>query len=447
MHGVKSAMPSLSFCQPSLAFVIVPSCDPGHIVLHDNKAIPRDPKINLREYSAMVNFLPPTPIPPFYAQMAEQGVLARTHAREQHYLVPPQLITGRGDTTQQGKRVQVKEYPVPPVGDGDILVNTVAVAQNLTDWEFVDTVQNAGEILGCEWSGHIVASGKDIPSLKIGGHVAGFLQINLWTAAQALDHPTRLGLLEPAERVMRPEGGKVVLVLKLVPEAKVQGDIEIKYTLIYTSLGRAFDLRESHYGPISSKDRAYMAVFLRKVPALVKDDNIMLNWIRLGTRRFGTGCSICTRDKCPFVKGARRGSRYREPVQQPILDGRQLEDRQLLSEYDVVPRCVVDLKGPWPLYDAGKGTASAISGLAAGRTVSQKSVRDTLPPTAYDPDRSTRLHVVVVNAPHSLVIMGLLAPARSDLAKLATRSTSTINARVSNSAKSPRILECMMRAL
>ncbi|OCH84774.1 hypothetical protein OBBRIDRAFT_839456 [Obba rivulosa] len=59
----------------------------------------------------------------------------------------------------------------------------------------------------------------------------------------------------------------------------------------------------------------------------------------------------------------------------------------------------------------GKAPASAVSGLAAGGTISQKVVRDTLPPTAYDLDRGTRLHVAIVNAPHFPLITGLPAPA------------------------------------
>ncbi|OCH84775.1 GroES-like protein [Obba rivulosa] len=308
---------------------------------------------------------------------------------------------------QEGKRVQVKEHPVPPVGDDDILVKTVAVAQNPTDWKFVDNVQYAGTILGCDWSGHVVAVGKNVSSPKIGDHVAGFTQggtftdggayaeyvrvpaelswvvpegtlsheeaatlgCAFWTAAQALYHPTRLGLVEPPEKVsgehwvfvyggsssvgqyavqlahlsgykvvttasprnfelvkslgadavfdyrdpevvrkiktatgdsvkagfdtislkdsqimsaqvIGPDGGKVVLVLSPIPEAKVRDDVEVGYTLIYTSLGRAFDLRGSHY-PVSPEDRAHMAAFLRKVPALVKEGKIRPNRIKL----------------------------------------------------------------------------------------------------------------------------------------------------------------------
>ncbi|EMD39360.1 hypothetical protein CERSUDRAFT_112991 [Gelatoporia subvermispora B] len=308
---------------------------------------------------------------------------------------------------QEGKRVQVKEHPVPPLRDDDILVKTVAVAQNPTDWKFVDFVQNVGTILGCDWSGYVVAAGKNVTSPKVGDHVAGFTQggtftdggayaeyvripadlswvvpegsisheeaatlgCAFWTAAQALYHPTRLGLVEPPEKVneehwifiyggsssvgqyavqlahlsgykvvttasprnfdyvkslgadevfdyrdpevvqkvkaatgdslkegfdtislkesqaltaqvINPTGGKIVLLLNPIPEAKVRDDVHVGYTLIYTSLGREFNLRGSHY-PVSSEDRAHMAAFLRKVPALVKEGKVKPNPVKL----------------------------------------------------------------------------------------------------------------------------------------------------------------------
>ncbi|KAJ2990933.1 hypothetical protein NUW54_g8334 [Trametes sanguinea] len=36
---------------------------------------------------------------------------------------------------QEGHRVAVQDHPVPPVGDNDVLIKTVSVAQNPTDWK------------------------------------------------------------------------------------------------------------------------------------------------------------------------------------------------------------------------------------------------------------------------------------------------------------------------
>lgn len=176
----------------------------------------------------------------------------------------------------QGHRVSIKDHPVPPVGDDDVLIKTVSIAQNPTDWKRtfppnillhtranqsstlvdVDSAGTPGTILGCDFSGHVVKVGKNVKSPKIGDHVAGFVhgaafpdegafaefvktpaelvwsvpentlshdeaatlgcayasrscscalqaqnadlsQCSFWTAAQALYHPTRLGLVEP----------------------------------------------------------------------------------------------------------------------------------------------------------------------------------------------------------------------------------------------------------
>ncbi|GBE89406.1 Zinc-type alcohol dehydrogenase-like protein [Sparassis crispa] len=306
---------------------------------------------------------------------------------------------------QEGKKVAVKEVPVPTVGDDDILVKNVAVAQNPTDWKYVDFIRNAGTILGCDWSGYVVAVGKNVTSPKIGDQVAGFLQggtytdsgayaeyvrtpaelswvvpegtisceeaatlgCAFWTAVQALYEPSRLGLVEPPRKVEReewifissgsssvgqyaiqlahlsgykvattssphnfelvkslgadvvfdyhgpsavsqiknatgdqirhafdtictketqelcaralaPGGGKIILVLSPIPEAKVRDDVEVLPTLIYTSLGRTFTLGGVSYPP-SHTDRAHMAAFLKKVPALVAQGQITPNRI------------------------------------------------------------------------------------------------------------------------------------------------------------------------
>ncbi|EED81534.1 predicted protein [Postia placenta Mad-698-R] len=144
---------------------------------------------------------------------------------------------------QEDKTVAVLDHPVPAVGDDDILVRTVAVAQNPTDWKFVDHVTRAGTILGCDFSGYVVQAGKNVASPAVGDHVAGFVQggtfvdsgayaeyirtpaelawvvpqgtlsheeaatfgCAFWTAVQALFHPARLGLVAPPLKVDAPE--------------------------------------------------------------------------------------------------------------------------------------------------------------------------------------------------------------------------------------------------
>lgn len=303
---------------------------------------------------------------------------------------------------KKGKKVEVLEHPVPPVGDDDILVKTVAVAQNPTDWKFVDFVQREGTILGCDWSGHVVQVGKNVVSPKVGEHVAGFriggafadsgayaeylrtpaelawvvpegtisheqaatLGCGFWTAVQALYNPTRLGLVEPPQQAegerwvfvyggsssvgqyaiqlahlsgykvvtsasphnfalvtalgadavfdykdpevvekvkaatgdsiraaidtislqdtltitshaLAPSGGKVISLLG-PPKEIPRNDVEIMPTSIYTALGL-----ELPTSPIIPEDRAHMAAFLKKVPALVREGKIRPNPVHL----------------------------------------------------------------------------------------------------------------------------------------------------------------------
>ncbi|KAI0924688.1 hypothetical protein AcW2_005498 [Taiwanofungus camphoratus] len=317
---------------------------------------------------------------------------------------------------QEGKTVAVQDHPVPAVGDDDILVKTVALAQNPTDWKFVDFMTKPGTILGCDWSGYVVQTGKNVITPKIGDHVAGFVQggtytdggayaeyvrtpaelswivpvdtisheqaatlgCAFWTSVQALYHPTRLGLVEPPAKVDKeewvfvyggsssvgqyavqlahlsgykvvstasprnfelvkslgadavfdykdpeavskikaatgdsvkaafdtislkdsqessahvigPDGGRLVLVLAPVPEAKVRDDVQITHlsdvsnpdTLIYTSLGRTFSLSPKSHWPASPEDRAHMAAFLKKIPVLISQAKIIPNRIKL----------------------------------------------------------------------------------------------------------------------------------------------------------------------
>ena len=97
--------------------------------------------------------------------------------------------------TQQGKTAQVQEIPVPEIDDNEVLVKTVAVAQNPTDWKCTSTIyvfanypwlsdasvvitrlSGPGKISGCDWSGYVVKIGKRVTTLNVGDHIAGFVQ-------------------------------------------------------------------------------------------------------------------------------------------------------------------------------------------------------------------------------------------------------------------------------
>lgn len=310
--------------------------------------------------------------------------------------------------TQANKTAAVKDIPVPTIDDDEILVQTVALAQNPTDWKFIQNVTNEGTIVGCDWSGYVVKTGKKVSTLSVGDHVAGFVQggtykdrgayaeyvktpaelawkvpqgtisheeaatmgCSFWTAVQALFHPTRLALVEPPNKVGKaewvliyggsgsvgmfatqlahiagykvvttasprnfelckslgadavfdyrdpdvvkkikeatgdsihkaldaiseassqkitieafaPGPGKIVTILPPKDEARaLRQDVTIQGTLIYTSLGREFDLRGSVY-PASPEDRAHMAQFLKQVPELVSSGKIKPNRVKL----------------------------------------------------------------------------------------------------------------------------------------------------------------------
>ncbi|KAI0748384.1 GroES-like protein [Daedaleopsis nitida] len=184
---------------------------------------------------------------------------------------------------EEGHRVSIKDHPVPPLEDNDVLIKTVSVAQNPTDWKHVDFVGVPGSILGCDFSGIVAKVGKNVSTLKVGDHVAGFvhgaqfpdegafaeyvktpadlvwvvpentishdeaatLGCAFWTAVQALYHPTRLGLVEPPAKTSGDEwilvyGGSSAVGQCLVRLAALSG-----YKVISTASPRNFDLVKS----------------------------------------------------------------------------------------------------------------------------------------------------------------------------------------------------------
>ncbi|EKM59886.1 uncharacterized protein PHACADRAFT_88172 [Phanerochaete carnosa HHB-10118-sp] len=145
--------------------------------------------------------------------------------------------------TQANKTAKIEVVPVPEIDDDEVLVKVVGVAQNPTDWHHISLFTNVGTICGCDWSGYVVKTGKNVTSPAVGDHVASFVFGGMykdrgafaeyaktsadltwkvpegtlsheeaatmggayWTAVQALFHPARLGLVEPPKKVDKEE--------------------------------------------------------------------------------------------------------------------------------------------------------------------------------------------------------------------------------------------------
>ena len=73
-----------------------------------------------------------------------------------------------------GKPV-LKPIPVPTLRDDYILVRTVAIALNPTDWTTLDAKGDNGTLVGCDYAGIVEEVGKAVTKIfKKGDRIAGF---------------------------------------------------------------------------------------------------------------------------------------------------------------------------------------------------------------------------------------------------------------------------------
>lgn len=73
-----------------------------------------------------------------------------------------------------GKAV-LEPIPVPKLQDDYVLVKTVAIALNPTDWTTLDAVGDDGTLVGCDYAGIVEAVGsKATKNLRPGDRIAGF---------------------------------------------------------------------------------------------------------------------------------------------------------------------------------------------------------------------------------------------------------------------------------
>ncbi|KAI0371635.1 GroES-like protein [Pilatotrama ljubarskyi] len=213
---------------------------------------------------------------------------------------------------QEGRKLAVQDWPVPAVGDDDILVKNVAVALNPTDYKMVYTGPGKpGTVDGCDFSGYVVKVGKNVTTPKVGDHVAGFvmgatfpdsgafaeyvktpaelswvvpegtltheqastLGCAFWTAVQGLYY--RLGLVEPPEKTTKEEwiyvhGGSSAVGQFVVQLATLSG-----YKVVSTASPHNHDLVKS-LGAVAVFDYREPDV-VNKIKA-VAGDNIQLGY-------------------------------------------------------------------------------------------------------------------------------------------------------------------------
>ncbi|KAH9849337.1 GroES-like protein [Lenzites betulinus] len=152
----------------------------------------------------------------------------------------PQLM--KALVVRSYKSATVQDYPVPVVGDDDVLIRNVAVALCPPDLRALEFTPTPGTVLGCDLAGVIVQVGKNVTTRKVGDRVAAFvhggnsadsgafaeytrspadlvwpiptslsfeeaatMSIGTYTIAQAFYHKGRLELAEPTDDAVERE--------------------------------------------------------------------------------------------------------------------------------------------------------------------------------------------------------------------------------------------------
>lgn len=76
----------------------------------------------------------------------------------------------------RGNAQLISDAPIPKLRDDFILVKTVAVAINPTDWQHVDGEGQLGVTVGCDYAGTVMEVGSNVGKIfKQGARVCGFI--------------------------------------------------------------------------------------------------------------------------------------------------------------------------------------------------------------------------------------------------------------------------------
>jgi NADPH:quinone reductase-like Zn-dependent oxidoreductase len=85
------------------------------------------------------------------------------------------MLQNFGLLRQSTGTARLQAIPIPKLRDDYIVVRTVAVAINPTDWTSLEAPGDNGTIVGCDYSGVVEDVGKDVTRpFKKGDRIAGF---------------------------------------------------------------------------------------------------------------------------------------------------------------------------------------------------------------------------------------------------------------------------------
>ncbi|GMK57894.1 hypothetical protein CspeluHIS016_0407280 [Cutaneotrichosporon spelunceum] len=91
--------------------------------------------------------------------------------------VPKTMKAVVENSAQDG--VVVKDIPIPPLEDNEVLIKVHHVTLNPTDWKHVDALSTTDSIIGCDYAGTVVAVPGSVAHqrdhIKIGTRVAGWV--------------------------------------------------------------------------------------------------------------------------------------------------------------------------------------------------------------------------------------------------------------------------------
>ncbi|KAL3486431.1 chaperonin 10-like protein [Aspergillus germanicus] len=160
---------------------------------------------------------------------------------------------------------------IPKLPDDYILVKTVSVGLNPTDWRYIDFLSPPGVLLGSDYSGVVEAVGKDVKlPWKKGGRICG--STHGGNAVQAEDGAFA------SDKALSTEGGEY---LSILPAKIDRANVNNRFILFYTSLGEAFNFGDMPF-PAKPEDFEHAKKFTQVAQDLLDQGNIKVHPPRVG---------------------------------------------------------------------------------------------------------------------------------------------------------------------